>query len=133
MSVRNRRINKLKNLVRNKGEDKCADLLKSKELHYTYESRKLEYVVPESRHKYTPDFFLTGTNVVLEYKGFFDVEDRKKHLLIKEQFPDLDIRLIFERNSPIRKGSKTKYSDWCDKYNIKYYIYSKTEDYLHDL
>jgi hypothetical protein len=39
-----------------------------------------------------------------------------------EQNPDLDIRMLFMRNNPITKTSKTKYSDWCDKRGIKYHI-----------
>ena len=42
--------------------------------------------------------------------------DRAKHLLIKEQHPNLDIRFIF-MNDKIRldKRSKTTYGDWCTK------------------
>ena len=49
------------------------------------------------------------------------VEDRQKMQLIKEQHPDLDIRMVFNRSaSPIRKGSKTTYADICEKLGIPY-------------
>ena len=47
------------------------------------------------------------------------MEDRKKHLLIKKQHPDLDIRIVFQSaKGKIRKGSKTTYADFCDKHGI---------------
>ena len=48
-------------------------------------------------------------------------EDRKKHLLVKEQNPELDIRLVFQSaKSKLRKGSKTTYADYCDKHGIRW-------------
>ena len=47
------------------------------------------------------------------------LEDRKKHLLIKKQKPELDIRMVFQSaNTKIRKGSKTTYGMFCDKHDI---------------
>ena len=34
--------------------------------------------------------------------------------------PTEDIRLLFQRDQNIRKGSQTKYSTWCVKNSIKY-------------
>jgi hypothetical protein len=49
------------------------------------------------------------------------LEDRKKHLLIREQYPNLDIRFVFTNSkAKINKGSKTTYADWCDKNSFKY-------------
>ena len=59
--------------------------------------------------------------IIIETKGVWDAEDRKKHLLIKEQHPELDIRFVFTRSkAPIYKGSKTTYASFCEKNNIKY-------------
>jgi hypothetical protein len=59
--------------------------------------------------------------VILEAKGVWTVEDRTKHLLIREQHPELDVRLVFQNaNNKIRKGSKTTYAAWCDKKGIKW-------------
>ena len=53
---------------------------------------------------------------VIESKGRFLSTDRKKHQLIKEQYPELDLRFVFSNSrSRIRKGSKTTLSDWCEK------------------
>ena len=92
---------------------------------FAYEESKLKYEKPVTTHNYTPDWFIhleDGRLVIIETKGRFVAKDRKKHILIKEQYPDLDLRILFMRDNPINKGSKTKYSDWCYKYGIQYAI-----------
>lgn len=85
-----------------------------------YECFRIPYTVPASPHYYTPDFLLPN-GIVIETKGRFTVEDRKKHLLIQAQYPDIDIRFVFSNsNNKLRKGSKTTYADWCEKNNFKY-------------
>jgi hypothetical protein len=94
--------------------------LSSKGIPFYYEEFKLDYCIPATNHKYTPDFVLPN-GIVIEAKGIFDATDRKKHLYIKEQCPSLDIRFIFSRSkSPLYKGAKTTYADWCDKYGFLY-------------
>ena len=45
----------------------------------------------------------------------------KKHLLIKQQKPDLDIRFVFQNpNAKLTKKSKTTYSMWADKNGFKW-------------
>lgn len=85
-----------------------------------YEAYEIEYTVPESKHRYTPDFVLPN-GIVIETKGVWDAEDRRKHLLIKQQYPQLDIRFVFNRSkSPLYKGSKTTYAKFCEQHSIKY-------------
>lgn len=101
-------------------EDKIADQLERAGIEIQYETKKIKYVVPASTHTYTPDWVLPN-GIIVESKGLFSVEDRKKHLLIKKQYPDLDIRFVFSSSkTKIRKGSKTSYADWCKKYGFKY-------------
>lgn len=68
---------------------------------------------------YTPDFFLRN-GVVVECKGRFTPDDRKKILAMKEQHPDIDLRLVFEFDNKLSKKSKTRYSTWCDQKGIEY-------------
>lgn len=83
-----------------------------------YECFRIPYTIPASPHYYTPDFLLPN-GIVIETKGRFTIEDRKKHLLIKEQHPDIDIRFVFTNSKgKIRKGSKTSYADWCEKHGF---------------
>jgi hypothetical protein len=101
-------------------EEKIATQIKSKGLKVEYESTKITYSIPESKHKYTPDFILPN-GIIIESKGRFLPQDRKKHLLIKAQHPELDIRFVFTNSrAKIRKGSKTSYGAWCEKYGFKY-------------
>jgi hypothetical protein len=57
--------------------------------------------------------------ILIESKGRWTAEDRKKHLLVKQQHPELDIRIIFQSaKNKISKGSKTTYADFCNKHGI---------------
>lgn len=61
------------------------------------------------------------SGLIVETKGRFTAADRKKHLLIKEQHPDLDIRFLFQRSaSRLSKKSKTTYADWCRKHGFQF-------------
>lgn len=101
-------------------EEKVAEFLTSKGVKFTYETLKVPYVKPETNHIYTPDFILDN-GIIIETKGRWLLDDRKKHLLIRKQRPDLDIRLLFQNaNAKISKGSKTSYADFCEKHGITY-------------
>ena len=101
-------------------EDNVSKQLDEAGIDYKYEEIKYEYEEPATKHKYTPDFVLAN-GIIVETKGRFMPDDRKKHLLVKQQHPDLDIRFVFTRSkSPINKGSKTTYAMWCEKHGFKY-------------
>jgi predicted nuclease of restriction endonuclease-like RecB superfamily len=86
-------------------------------IKYDYEKFFIEYQ-PKVK-KYTPDFYLSKQDIYIETKGFFDLADRQKHLLIREQNPDIDIRFLFvNANNKLNKSSKTTYGQWCDKHKI---------------
>ncbi len=101
-------------------EDRIAKELEDQKVKYYYETEVIQYVKPETSHKYTLDFKLNN-GVLIETKGYFDAEDRKKHLCIKASNPSKDIRFVFQNsNNKIRKGSKTTYAMWCDKHGFKW-------------
>lgn len=111
-------------------EQVVDDFLLAHSIDGNYEKYCLDYVIPESTHTYTPDFILPN-GIIIETKGVWDAEDRKKHLLIKEQHPELDIRFVFNRSkSPIYKGSKTTYASFCEKYGFKYADKKIPEEWL---
>jgi hypothetical protein len=94
--------------------------LKNQGIDGEYEQHIIEYVKPETKHKYHPDFKLPN-GIFVETKGRFLIDDRKKHILIKAQRPDLDIRFLFQNSkTKISKASKTTYADWCNKYGFQY-------------
>lgn len=85
-----------------------------------YEVDVLPYTIPESNHKYKPDFKISDT-LYIEAKGIFDQKDRDKILLIKEQHPDIKICMAFmNAKGKIYKRSKTTYADWCEKHGIEW-------------
>lgn len=101
-------------------EESVDALLKQSGIDGQYEQHKVLYTIPISYHEYTPDFRLPN-GIFVETKGRFVLEDRKKHMLIKQQHPELDIRFVFQNSkNKIRKGSPTTYADWCKKHGFLY-------------
>lgn len=85
-----------------------------------YETSVIEYVKPARVHKYKPDFVLPN-GIIVETKGIFDAADREKHLLVKEQHEELDIRFVFSRSAaPIYPRSKTTLAEWCVKFGFMF-------------
>lgn len=83
-----------------------------------YETTIVRYTVPARDAKYTVDWTLPN-GILIESKGRWTREDRKKHLLVKQQHPELDIRIVFQSaNTKISKGSPTTYAAFCDKHGI---------------
>lgn len=85
-----------------------------------YEAEKLEYTETK---QYIPDLIVTlrdGKKIYIEGKGFFPYADRAKMVAVKEQHPDLDIRIVFYRDTPssLGKGNKTKPTEWATKYGF---------------
>ena len=110
----------IKHGYRSGQEDRISEQLKGLGVPFKYEEFKIKYEVNEVR-TYTPDFELPN-GIIIESKGRFVAADRKKHLLVQQQFPELDIRFVFSNSKgKISKGSKTSYADWCDKHG---YIYA---------
>lgn len=84
---------------------------------YEFETVNIPYVLS---HIYIPDFILPN-GILVECKGFFKVDDRKKHLAIKEQHPDLDIRFVFQAPNGIVGGAKKlTCAKWADKHGYKW-------------
>ena len=96
-------------------EERVADLLSGLGISYEYESKKISYVI---QHHYTPDFILPN-HTVLECKGYWDAADRRKIKKVKEDNPDLDLRMVFQSPyNTISKKSKTTYAQWCERHGI---------------
>lgn len=101
-------------------EKQIADQLKRAGVAVDYESEKIGYLKPARNAKYTPDFILPN-GIVIESKGRFMVADRQKHLIIKDQYPELDVRFVFSNSrSRISKQSKTTYAMWCEKHGFQF-------------
>lgn len=92
--------------------------LESQGCLFLYEPVNIPY---DSPGLYKPDFVLTQQAIIVEAKGEFKTEDRRKMLLVKAQYPDLDIRFVFSRSSSrIGTRSKTTYAMWCERHGFPY-------------
>tara|TARA_R110002020_G_scaffold54159_1_gene151188 strand:- start:342 stop:809 length:468 start_codon:yes stop_codon:yes gene_type:complete len=110
-------------------EDKVATYLIQNNVNFLYEKVKIEWEDLAYR-TYTPDFILYN-GIIIETKGRFIASDRRKHLAIKKQHPDLDIRFIFTNSrNKLRKGAKSSYGEWCIKYGFRYFDRIIPEDWL---
>ena len=115
--------NGIKHGYRSGLEDKLSKQIKTAGLEVHYETDKIKYQVPPRQAKYTPDFRLPkdGGFFYVEAKGIWDVQDRQKHLLIQEQYPEIDIRFVFSNsNNKLYKGSKSTYASFCDKHRLQW-------------
>lgn len=96
-----------------------AQLLRKKKVKFTYEEVKIKWEDYKLR-TYTPDFVLEN-GIIIETKGRFTVADRRKHLEIKKQHPELDIRFVFSNpRAKLSKASKTMYYQWCERHGFKW-------------
>ena len=101
-------------------EEHVADQLDQLGVAFEYETLVIKFTRPEKMHRYTPDFILPN-GIIIETKGRFLTKDRQKHLLVKKQHPDLDIRFVFSNpNQRISKTSKTTYAKWCNTNGFEY-------------
>lgn len=91
-------------------------------VEFTFETEKIEWQPPTK--KYTPDFILEkkdGSLMHIETKGRLTVADRVKMICVKEQHPELDIRIIFQNaNVKLNRNSATRYKDWAKKNGFKW-------------
>lgn len=101
-------------------EKMTADDLNQRGVDYEYETMKIQFTQPAKVRTYTPDFILPN-GIIIETKGRFTTADRMKHLIVKEEHPDLDIRFVFSNaNAPIYKGSPTSNAKWAEKHGFQW-------------
>ena len=101
-------------------EAKLTEDLMRQKVDYEYETVRIPFTPPVKVRHYTPDIILPN-GIIVEIKGRFMSDDRQKHKFIKAQYPDLDIRFVFQRaTQKISKTSKTSYGKWCNSQGIKF-------------
>ena len=85
-------------------EEQVADLLEQLGVDYEYESEKLSYVI--------------------EAKGYFPSDQRRKMKAVKKANPELDIRFIFQNPlTKLSKSSKTSYAMWAERNGFPWCVY----------
>lgn len=118
-------------------EDKVAAYLDSLGIEYKYEDYSFQYYSKVNKsvcgecgsHNifkerwYTPDFFLANGNII-EAKGYFKGVHRKTILDFLDGSDEVtrdNYYILFQRDNKYANAGN-KYSDWCEKNNIKYAI-----------
>ena len=113
-------------------ERELADQLSAAGQAVHYETVKLRYEVPASMHTYTPDFVLSN-GIIIEAKGQFPLEDRRKMLLVRAQHPELDIRFVFwNARARLARSSLTTNASWCEKHGFAYAHRKLPEEWLRE-
>jgi len=112
-------MNKKKHNFRSNFELQFAAYLYKNKIKFLYEKDKIEYIVDPKT--YCPDFYLEDYDFYIETKGHLTTADRVKHLYIKKQHCEVDIRFIFiNSKKKLYKGSPTTYAKWCDRHSFLY-------------
>lgn len=102
-------------------EEALGQQLDDAEVRYEYEKLTISYLPSPKPKKYKPDYVLLDNGIIVEGKGRFETPDRQKHLLVKAQHPDLDIRFVFSNSrARISKQSRTTYAMWCLSKGFQY-------------
>ena len=128
------------NRYRNKFETRTGEWLDERGTKFGYETERIGYTVSG---KYTPDFIVTtvgGNRIYIETKGngrSFDGASRRKLIAVKEQHPELEIKLLFYSDGvigPKRKdGTRMLQSDWSKKHGFDYAIKEIPDRWLEDV
>ena len=125
------------NNYRNKFESNTGEWLNARDADFEYETERIPYT---TKGNYIPDFILTrrdGTKLHLETKGggrSFDGPARRKLIAVRDQHPEIDLRIVFYTNGkcgPKRKdGTFMRQSDWAKKHGFQYAIKEIPESWL---
>ena len=128
-SLQNQQLSQLEtsSKYRSKFEAGLAAGLIQNKVNFTYEDMTLPYVIKAT---YKPDFILSN-GVVIEAKGHFRPEDRKKLLAVKKQHPDLDIRFVFQNgNDKLTRAKRSvTYGQWATRHGFKWASGSIPQDW----
>lgn len=89
--------------------------LKATAVKYEYETVKVPYIL---ENEYTPDFYFPDHGFYIEVKGFLDYDDRRKHLAVQRQHPELDIRFIFMAAHKKMPRLKSTHAQWATKHGF---------------
>lgn len=131
-------------------EKSVADILREHKVDFKYENRTFDYLVqsrnwivcdkcgPIKGHivrKYLVDFELKN-EIFLELKGRLTDKDRSKMLSVKKQHPEIDLRIVFQRDNLIKsraaRDNNIRYSDWAAKHKFPYCVGEIPEEWINE-
>lgn len=114
----------MKKKLKNRFEKKLDAQLKKSKRKYVYEKVKIPYTISGL---YYPDWIVYHNSgdgfFLIEAKGHFRPEAKRKMVAVKQQHPELDIRIVFY-------SANKKYIKWAEKYGFPYAIGDIPEEWL---
>lgn len=113
---------------RNPFERGLAIQLQVAGVKFGYETKKINYTTD---HVYTPDFILDN-GIIIEAKGRFMRGDTSKMIAVKRQYPDLDIRFVFQQADKKISGQKSTHAEWADRHGFPYADKEIPEEWLNE-
>ncbi len=103
---------------------KLMKMTKRRQVKVHYEADKIPYTLV-SHHNYHTDLTITfpdGHKRFIEVKGYLRPKDRTKLKTVKQQHPEIDLRIVFAKDNKLNAKSKTRYSTWAKKLGIPYSV-----------
>lgn len=121
-----KRKKKLTSGKRSKFEEAVAAQLQLR--GWKYESEKIKYKIPESRHTYTPDFTRAESKARIEVKGRFRSKaEADKYTHIRDSNPDIEIVFVLQNPRVPMPGAKRRKDGsiytiavWCERNGFRY-------------
>ena len=95
---------------------------KGRDYKISYESEVIKYFIEGN---YLPDWVLEtkdGRTIFIEVKGYFRPNDLKKMDAVKKSNPDLNLKMVFEKNNRLPKAKVKRDSDWCEERNVPWIL-----------
>lgn len=102
-------------------------------LNVEFEEVTVKYVQPAKDRKYLADFSFPNSPILIEAKGRLTKEGRDKLLNIKRSNPDLDLRIVFQRDNELTRRSRTKYSQWAEKQGIPWAVGRVPQEWVDEI
>jgi Phage endonuclease I len=100
------------------GFERTVDMqLRSSGVPYKNEDTKIPYIL---ECNYNPDFHLLKSNIYIETKGRLLPEERRKHLAVRQQNPEVDLRFVFMYPHKKMQGSKITHAAWATRNGFKW-------------
>lgn len=112
------------------GFERTVDMqLRSSGVAYKNEDTKIPYIL---ECNYNPDFHLLKSNIYIETKGRLLPEERRKHLAVRQQNPEIDLRFVFMYPDKEMQGTNTTHAAWAAKNGFKWADRKIPEEWLNE-
>lgn len=107
---------------------------KFKSFSIEYETEKIPYT-RVTKGNYWPDFPIKkkdGSVFYIEAKGYLRPFDVVKLISVKTLYPDIDLRLVFQRNNKMSGRKNLTYCDWAQKHGFKCAVETVPEEWFEE-